>query len=556
MSRPMGDTYATMTAGPGRVSATVIHNDVVSALADVANNTFDAVLCDPPYGLSFMGKKWDYDVPGAALWREVLRVCKPGAALIAFSGTRTYHRTVVQIEDAGWEIRDQLAWMYGSGFPKSLDVSKAIDAAAGAVREVTGPNPHARPSDGQTLNAMGTKTHPALTAPSTDAARAWSGWGTSLKPAFEPAVLARKPLEGTVAANVAKWGVGALAIDASRIGTEDSLGGGREKGPTSVGEGWDRPWMHDEATRDTHAARTAEKIKKAQALGRWPANVILDEAAGAILDAQAGNRPGMSGGGTGKRDASMFGVGVVTKPETVRGDDGGPSRFYYTAKASRKERNAGCESVVTWENVDLGFETESMLRLAKGISDDTMRLLEGSEWSTSLCGRQHTDQFQTGFKCTIETASRLIIELKTSNASQPLNTRGSILAATRTMLESGSNPVDCVESIRLLQQATTDGATASALAVVSAALLQLSEVSKKGRPGNGHSTVKPIDLMRYLARLIMPSSQGKILVPFAGSGSEMIGALLAGWPDVTGIEREAEYVAIARARVALAARKP
>jgi len=518
--------------------------DVVEVLKGYADNSFDAVLCDPPYGLSFLGKRWDYDVPQAALWREVLRVCKPGAALIAFSGTRTYHRTVVQIEDAGWEIRDQLAWMYGSGFPKSLDVSKAIDAAAGATREVIG-SKLGRPGmskdgsnqrsgfdaafGGDPSGGMSTD----ITGPATDAARAWSGYGTALKPAFEPAVLARKPLEGTVAANVAKWGCGGLAIDACRIGEEpiSTVCPKTDGRSNSIGKFAGRE-------SSTHA-------------GRWPANVIMDEEAGAALDAQTGDRPGMSGGGKHKAGATpgMFGA-IDGNASHIRGDNGGASRFFYTAKSSRRERNAGVEDHRTWESVDLSRETEELLRLSKGISDDTTQLLSDSEWSTSLCGRLRTDKFQTGFKSTIETVSSLITALRTSNASQPSNIRGSILAATRTMQETGSSPVDCAESIRLLRLSSTDVSTASALDAVNAALLQLSEVSRKELHGNFHSTVKPIALMQYLARLIMPPSPGAILVPFSGSGSEMIGALAAGWPAVLGIERESEYVEIARRRLA------
>jgi len=277
----------------------------------------------------------------------------------------------------------------------------------------------------------------------------------------------------------------------------------------------------------------------------------MDEEAGAALDAQTGDRPGMSGGGKHKAGATpgMFGA-IDGNASHIRGDNGGASRFFYTAKSSRRERNAGVEDHRTWESVDLSRETEELLRLSKGISDDTTQLLSDSEWSTSLCGRLHTDKFQTGFKSTIETVSSLITALRTSNASQPSNIRGSILAATRTMQETGSSPVDCAESIRLLRLSSTDVSTASALDAVNAALLQLSEVSRKELHGNFHSTVKPIALMQYLARLIMPPSPGAILVPFSGSGSEMIGALAAGWPAVLGIERESEYVEIARRRLA------
>ncbi len=181
----------------------------------ITDASVDSCVTDPPYGLSFMGKKWDYDVPSIEIWREVFRVLKPGAHLLAFSGSRTYHRMVVNIEDAGFEIRDQIMWLYGSGFPKSLDISKAIDKAAGAKREVVG-SKLGRPGmakDGSNQSfgssiytyGVGGILSSDITAPATDDAKKWDGWGTALKPAHEPIVVARKPLsEKMVAENVLK----------------------------------------------------------------------------------------------------------------------------------------------------------------------------------------------------------------------------------------------------------------------------------------------------------------------------------------------------------------
>ena len=195
------------------------------------SNSVDSVVTDPPYGLAFMGKKWDYDVPSVEVWQECLRVLKPGGHLLAFAGTRTQHRMAVRIEDAGFEIRDMIAWVYGSGFPKSLDVSKAIDKAAGAEREVVGYS--AGFGKGSTFSseyqtAQGYRPaytekagQPApITAPATEAAKQWQGWGTALKPALEPITVARKPLTGTVAANVLEHGTGALNVDGCRVGDE------------------------------------------------------------------------------------------------------------------------------------------------------------------------------------------------------------------------------------------------------------------------------------------------------------------------------------------------
>jgi site-specific DNA-methyltransferase (adenine-specific) len=206
---------------------TLHNNDNLSVLRNMEANSVDAIVTDPPYGLSFMGKKWDYDVPTVELWQECLRVLKPGGHLLAFAGTRTQHRMAVRIEDAGFEIRDVVAWVYGAGFPKSHNVSKAIDREAGAEREVIAPDIYegrrkegSGPENGD--NAYGQYGIPkGITAPATDAAKQWDGYGTALKPAFEPITLARKPFRGTVADNVLSYGTGGLNIDACRVGTDD-----------------------------------------------------------------------------------------------------------------------------------------------------------------------------------------------------------------------------------------------------------------------------------------------------------------------------------------------
>jgi site-specific DNA-methyltransferase (adenine-specific) len=200
------------------------HGDCLDVMAGMEAESVDTVITDPPYGLEFMGKEWDHGVPGVAYWAEFLRVSKPGAMLCAFGGTRTHHRLMCAIEDAGWEIRDVLMYVYGSGFPKSHDVSKAIDKAAGAEREVVGESSYndRRPNEGNSGNGTysqgGYKAY--ITSPSTDAAALWDGWGTALKPAYEPIILAMKPLPGTFAQNALDYGVAGIWVDGCRVGTE------------------------------------------------------------------------------------------------------------------------------------------------------------------------------------------------------------------------------------------------------------------------------------------------------------------------------------------------
>jgi DNA modification methylase len=247
---------------------TLHHGDCLEVLRTMSDCSVDAVVTDPPYGLAFMGKRWDYDVPSVEVWAECFRVLKPGGHLLAFAGTRTQHRMAVRIEDAGFEIRDMIAWIYGSGFPKSLDVSKAIDKAAGAEREVVGPGRwnHVKGSNEKQVECLirpGGKH--VETAPATDAAKQWSGWGTALKPALEPITMARKPLEGTVAANVLAHGCGAINVDRCRAGTSKNVLASASSTPNAIyGKGI--------GSLGTGATGSGFDLN----VGRWPSNFIHD----------------------------------------------------------------------------------------------------------------------------------------------------------------------------------------------------------------------------------------------------------------------------------------
>ena len=267
--------------------------DCLEVLATLPDNSVDSIVTDPPYGLSFMGKKWDYDVPSVAIWEQCLRVLKPGGHLLAFAGTRTQHRMAVRIEDAGFEIRDMIAWVYGSGFPKSLDVSKAIDKAAGAEREAimvpTKPGNHPDQAGAIALGANGMRD---ISAPATPEARQWSGWGTALKPALEPITMVRKPLSGTVAETVLQHGTGAINVDGCRVGDEVTTSILHGKSSDAFGVGQKRP-----------TAGFRENPP-----GRWPANIIHDGSNEAALALKSG------------------------------------ARFFYTAKAGKDDRNDGCDA--------------------------------------------------------------------------------------------------------------------------------------------------------------------------------------------------------------------
>jgi site-specific DNA-methyltransferase (adenine-specific) len=336
--------------------------DVLPTLPD---NSVDAIVTDPPYELGFMGKSWDSSgiAYSVELWRECLRVLKPGGHLLAFGGSRTWHRLAVAIEDAGFEMRDSIAWLYGSGFPKSMDVSKSIEAklttgsanktafkklageqvergnwginAAGMVQDF-------RPSN---YDETAGTTRLGKLEPTTEEAKKWAGWGTALKPAFEPVVVARKPLIGTVAANVLEWGVGGLNIDGSRIAGE-SWGSRPAHSPKEVFEGGWTP-----------------KATESAPAGRWPANIILDEHTAGLLDQQAPATGSWSKAGNNpvsqKPQDSHLAFAANYQSENYGDGLQGASRFFYVAKASKKDRNEGLEEL---ESQSVGAKGNGLAR--------------------------------------------------------------------------------------------------------------------------------------------------------------------------------------------------
>jgi site-specific DNA-methyltransferase (adenine-specific) len=317
----------------------ILHGNNLDILPTLADNSIDSIVTDPPYELGFMGKKWDSSgiAYSVELWQQCLRVLKPGGHLLSFGGTRTYHRVAVAIEDAGFELRDSIAWLYGSGFPKSLDVSKAIDKQSGYEGEVIGTEVIDIGMQGGSMHA-GRETKLAerqIKTLSTEAQQ-WQGWGTALKPAFEPVIVARKSIEGTVANNVLKWSTGGLNIDGSRIATD-------ELKPYSPGVHRDSP-----SSFNDDSWQGKEEIKPAPS-GRWPANIILDPYTAELLDEQSGTLKS----GKLKPDAyqkerdnsSIFAGAGVFDHKGYEADSGGASRFFYVAKASKRDRNEGLEEL-------------------------------------------------------------------------------------------------------------------------------------------------------------------------------------------------------------------
>lgn len=523
--------------------------DSLKVLKDIPSNSVHSIVCDPPYELGFMGKGWDKSgiANNVELWKEALRVLKPGGHLLAFSGSRTYHRMVCAIEDAGFEVRDQIMWLYGSGFPKSLDVSKAIDKARddsadglmvgawlkarresrglkqkdvaslwpsasggltgcvanwetlgkvpkwdqwlalkafigfsddmdaevwrlngrkgtpGNEREILAERPAS--GIGQNGAAFGGHAEGATQkidgGPATEAARQWSGFGTALKPAHEPICVARKPLIGTVAANVLAHKTGAINIDACRVPTaaDDNI---FAKNPHTQGG-----FGHAGATVYGDSAGASAYDPTA---GRWPANILHDgspEVVGAFAKyGQKGASAPVKG--TEKSKAS---VGNITgKRERVAGsfhsDTGTAARFFYCAKASKSDRNEGCDGLARKHQADINK-------------------MQGNEVYRNRCS--------------------------VCDANLPY------------------------EKLQHCGKATV-------------------RVKESGKPReNHHPTVKPTELMRYLVRLVTPPN-GIVLDPFMGSGSTGKACMLEGF-KFAGIDITPEYVEISRARIKDARKK-
>jgi len=414
-------------------NATVYWGSNLDILPTLPDNSVDSIVTDPPYELGFMGKSWDSSgiAYSVELWTECMRVLKPGGHLLAFGGSRTWHRLAVAIEDAGFEMRDSIAWLYGSGFPKSMDISKAIDKTAPRAGmfeafanhfsecwDVSGlkrsnlflyfphyKNPESimaqvsnwklgknvpskqdfgilkpllglsdefsslidrveaeREVIGSKMSGIANKEEKNrhtigasksvevdITAPATPEAIKWQGWGTALKPAFEPVVVARKPFKGTVASNVLEWGVGGLNIDGSRIGmsAEDA---------SKSANNW-KPQGY-ESKENIYDIGTKVIATEQSTQGRWPANIILDPYTAELLDEQSGVSTSKVGKPRGTEKKGLFANSEFNKVRQEHNDSGGASRFFYVAKASKRDRNEGLEGLPTKAAGSLNMRTD------------------------------------------------------------------------------------------------------------------------------------------------------------------------------------------------------
>lgn len=301
----------------------LILGDSLEVLKRATPNSIDSIVCDPPYGISFMSRKWDYDVPSVEIWKECYRVLKPGGYLLSFAGTRTQHRMAVNIEDAGFEIRDMIAWVYGSGFPKSLNIGKAVDKLQGNEREIIGQKKSLALPISDQLEGWGETREYNVTKGNSE----WEGWGTALKPALEPITVARKPLsEKTVAENVLKWGTGGINIDGSRVPANEELG------------------RNNNARTSGTSYVVQKETKRIDNSGgqRFPANLIhdgSDEVVSLFPDSKAGKNKEEKGTG------GIWNKGTKLPIGPEYGDNGSAARFFYVAKASKADRDEGLDKL-------------------------------------------------------------------------------------------------------------------------------------------------------------------------------------------------------------------
>ena len=542
--------------------------DCREVLATIPEASIDSCVTDPPYNLAsivkrfgsptaaparsngatgvygrasagFMGQKWDSNVGfEPETWAAVYRVLKPGAWLLAFGGTRTYHRMVCAIEDAGFEIRDQIGWAYGSGFPKSLDVSQAIDKAAGAKREVIGQGKgrtgaKAQPNGGSTFSddSYQWPGEFSITAPATPEAAAWQGWGTALKPAWEPICVARKPLIGTVAENVLAHGTGALNIDGCRVETTEDLNGGAyaKKGGRTESQS-----LHGGTGMNVPGKTTGKDF--VQPTGRWPANLVhdgSDEVLACFPDAPR-QIARESSDSDARKDQNTYGVMKRgSGGREPRADSGSAARFF-------KSCPMGDEDWQAQENLD------QLVRSAgsRCASCGTPIAAEAAATETSVFrseGSPATPVYTGDCSGSIQTPSRA------SGADQAASI-ATIPTTPSPLRSSGSAPHVTASSINSDDRGRAEAANDP---VTGMRFLYCPKASRAERgPGNTHPTVKPVALMRWLCRLVTPPG-GLVLDPFAGSGTTGLAAQAEGF-DALLIEGEPKYEAIAAIRLGLA----
>jgi len=516
--------------------SSLIEGDCIQELKKLSDNSIDACITDPPYELGFMGKKWDKTgiAYQASLWQEVLRVLKPGGHLLSFGGSRTYHRMACAIEDAGFEIRDCIMWVYGSGFPKSLNIGKAVDKLQGNERKKVGSGKSGKPESHTSSLNMSQVEHNTFGGEFnvTKGTSEWEGWGTALKPAHEPIVLARKPLsEKTVAKNVLKWGTGGINIDGCRV----ALDGSENMNAVQKGNIYGSGDIYGKAEQK-HTTQTYKPE------GRFPANFIHDGSQ-QVMDLFPNVKTGSIKPHKQKQDPNILYAPKYINA-TFSGDSGSAARFFYCAKASKKERNRGITGLtLELEVCQCEDNMEQVISLEKGISE----LIAGTgyEWNTTSCGNEKMGKSQKDIVSIILMATNKTTPSKTWSALTLPLTREFIVGVTKIAVGCGLSLAVNADNSSPLQSIMKESLELARGVKSAASETQLKISVKENR--NGHPTIKPLALMKYLVKLISREGQ-TVLDPFLGSGTTGI-ACKELKREFIGIEKEKEYIEIAKRRI-------
>jgi site-specific DNA-methyltransferase (adenine-specific) len=512
----------------GKVS--VFAGDCRDVLAELGDGSIDSVVTDPPYALvsiskrfgpgqkatlgpgqykrlgrGFMGKTWDTGATAfdPAFWFEVWRVLKPGGHVAAFGGCRTYHRLACAIEDAGFDIRDQVAWVFGSGFPKSHDVAVAIDKAAGAApARGKAFNFKGRGGRADEFDGNGRQFLPPY-EPATDAAAAWAGWGTALKPAWEPICLARKPLVGTVAENVLEHGTGALNVDGCRVATADELGNGVTASTATVGyEGGFR------------TVRT-----EGDGLGRWPANLMHDGSA-EVVAAFPETASGFKSGGDYARETGVHAGGQRLDGSACYADSGSAARFFASFPGEDEQWNGHASSAASSINLQSEAAASALANALERSTLDVVLSLESYRaHSTSVTASD------------LSAICASVIGMIRNFAVEPWLARLQgelILSVGPVRVAATRDPTGIMTTILSRPQSNgfVEVVTFDCIAIngvpgapdCARRLFYSAKADADDRIGSRHPTVKPVDLMAWLCRLITPPG-GVVLDPFAGTGT-------------------------------------
>ena len=535
--------------------------NMLDMLKVIEPNSIDSIVTDPPYELNFMGKGWDNSGIAfqSSTWLKCLEVLKPGGYLLAFGGSRTYHRIACAIEDAGFEIRDTIMWLYGSGFPKSMNIGLALDKRNGIESEVVGLNQdilikqkkdlevgHRKIVDSYNAGAVdrnnGFKNVSAeIKKPISEDGKKWSGWGTALKPSFEPIIIARKPFDGSCIDNVIKWGVGGINIDECRVGT-DVIGGGTMPDLRDVGRKSKETIGIDKLSFGQ--VENAQRIEYEEHVGRFPANTILtyddtdfDEVCGSMPETKGDARVSKP-----TYNKSIWGNAGSVESTALYNDSGSAARYFYNAKVSDKDEDVDspigrfpANTILTYDDTDYeevcgGFPQSKGATSQNNYSNGHIyRGQSLNESNTSLNGYRewYNDD---------GSASRYFYCAKASKKDRDEGLAE--FEEKKTGELQGGRKEGSAGSIML----NANGST------------RVNPYAGSGTPKkNVHPTVKPCELMQYLVRLVTPNG-GTVLDPFNGSGSTGKAVMyenrekLKGYKYI-GIELTPEYLPISRARI-------